>query len=122
MVLGPAQLVPNPPTRVPAGPAHVRPIRIEDPASIAAVTHIRFRFSGFFMAANPSAQSGQMVTYYIDALFTCVSAFATAGLSTISISALTPAQQAFVFMLMIFGDIVSILLADAHSSISRLSA
>lgn len=58
------------------------------------------------MAANPSAASGEQVTYYIDALFTCVSAFGTAGLSTISISALSPAQQAFVFLLMIVGDIV----------------
>lgn len=68
------------------------------------------RFSGFFMAANPSASSGLQVTYYIDALFMCVSAFGTAGLSTISISATSRAQQAFIFLLMIVGDIVSYLM------------
>jgi Trk-type K+ transport system membrane component len=63
------------------------------------------------MAANPSSASGQFVTTYIDALFMCFSAMTVCGLSTVSVSALQPAQQAFLFILMIFGDIVSCFLA-----------
>ena len=64
-------------------------------------------FSGFFMAANPSSSSGLFVTGYIDALYMCFSAMMEAGLSTLSVSQLRPAQQAFLFVLMLLGDIVS---------------
>ena len=54
-----------------------------------------------------------MRTDYLDALFMCFSAMSTAGLNLVSVSALQPAQQAFLFILMILGDIVSL---ESHDS------
>ncbi|KAK4687581.1 Trk/Ktr/HKT type cation transporter, partial [Tremellales sp. Uapishka_1] len=68
-------------------------------------TIVPFVFSGFFMAANPSSTSGLFVTEYIDALFMCFSAMSETGLNTVSVSELRPAQQAFLFILMLIGDI-----------------
>ena len=59
------------------------------------------------MAANPSSTSGQFLTTYIDALFMCYSAMTVTGLNVVSVSELRPAQQVFLFILMIIGDIVS---------------
>ncbi|ORY22841.1 cation transport protein-domain-containing protein [Naematelia encephala] len=72
---------------------------------LLAFTIIPFIFSGFFMAANPSSTSGQFSTSYIDALFMCFSAMTVTGLSTLSLSELRPAQQAFLLILMLVGDI-----------------
>jgi Trk-type K+ transport system membrane component len=58
------------------------------------------------MAANPSASSGGFVTDYLDALFMCFSAMTVTGLNVISVSQTRPAQQAFLLILMILGDIV----------------
>ena len=59
------------------------------------------------MAANPSIASGKFRTDYLDALFMCYSAMSMTGLYTVSLSALQPGQQSFLFVLMILGDIVS---------------
>lgn len=64
-------------------------------------------FAGFFVAANPSPTSGQWVTTYLDAVFMCFSAMTVCGLNVLSVSTLQPAQQAFLFILMLIGDIVS---------------
>jgi hypothetical protein len=70
-----------------------------------------FSFSGFFAAANPGAgpiaSYGAYVTQYIDNLFMCFSAMTGSGVSTISPSQLQTAQQAFLLVLIILGDIVS---------------
>lgn len=66
------------------------------------------RFSGFFSAANPSHSSGLFRTNYLDGLFMCMSAMNVTGLNVVSVSQLRPAQQAFLFILMLIGDIVSV--------------
>lgn len=54
----------------------------------------------------------------------CFSAMTVCGLNVVSLSALQPVQQAFLFILMLLGDIVSFFswweLADVEGSLSLI--
>ena len=59
------------------------------------------------MAANPDSNTDPSATRtdYLDALFMCYSAMTVTGLDVVSPSALQPAQQGFLVVLMLLGDI-----------------
>lgn len=43
---------------------------------------------------------------FVDSLFLCYSALTVTGLSTVNLSSITPFQQAILFILMVFGNVV----------------